>query len=122
MSAGHDKVSRGETQLFRIGWMGDYPDAENFLQLFYGPNQSPGPNRSNYRNPAFDALYREALAADTPGRLSRYRDMQEIIRQDCPWIFIHFARAYSLSHRHVIDFQPHDFPYGMEKYLRHARG
>ena len=114
------KVSQRQSQLFRIGWVGDYPDAENFLQLFYGPNLSPGPNRCNYRNADFDARYREALAAtDEVERLRLYRELQDIIREDCPWIFIHFGRAYSLNHDRVVNFQPHDFPYGMEKYLRH---
>jgi ABC-type transport system substrate-binding protein len=115
------KVAQRRSQLFRIGWVGDYPDAENFLQLFYGPNQSPGPNRCNYQNPAYDALYRRALAATTAEeRLRLYGELQEIIREECPWIFVSFARAYSLHHRHVIGYCPHDFPYGMEKYLRHA--
>lgn len=114
------KVAQRRSQLFRIGWVGDYPDAENFLQLFYGPNQSPGPNRSNYRHAAYDACYRQALAAAQPEeRLRLMREMQAIIREDCPWIFIHFARAYSLVHRRVHHYRPHDFPYGMEKYLRH---
>jgi ABC-type transport system substrate-binding protein len=114
-----ERVSRRETQMFRIGWVGDYPDALNFLQLFYGPNQTPGPNRCNFRDPAFDALYDEAVR--TPGeaeRLDLYRRMQAIIREACPWIFIHFPRAYSLSGPRVERYIPHDFPYGMEKYLR----
>lgn len=114
------KVAQRRSQLFRIGWVGDYPDAENFLQLFYGPNQSPGPNRCNYRNPVYDDLYRRALAAATTDeRLRLYGELQAIIREECPWIFMSFARAYSLHHRHVFGYQPHDFPYGMEKYLRH---
>jgi oligopeptide transport system substrate-binding protein len=117
------KVAQRRSQLFRIGWVGDYPDAENFLQLFYGPNQSPGPNRCNYQNPAYDALYRRALAATTTQeRLRLYGELQEIIREECPWIFVSFARAYSLHHRHVIGYCPHDFPYGMEKYLRWEAG
>lgn len=113
------KVSRRETQLFRVRWVGDYPDAENFLQLFYGPNASPGPNRCNYANPAFDELYRASLATTNPSeRLSLYGRMQEMIRDDCPWVFMHYPRSYSLSHPHVLNYQPHDFPYGMEKYLR----
>ncbi|MDD5706527.1 MAG: ABC transporter substrate-binding protein [Kiritimatiellae bacterium] len=113
------KVSQRQSQLFRIGWVGDYPDAENFLQLFYSPNASPGPNRCNFRAPAFDALYREALAAvDESERLRRYGDMQSIVRTECPWIFMHFTRAYTLRHQRVQGFRPHDFPYGMEKYLR----
>jgi len=113
------RVSRRETQMFRIGWVGDYPDALNFLQLFYGPNQSPGPNRCNFRDPAFDALYEEAeRTADEAARLELYRKMQAIIRDACPWIFIHFPRAYSLCGPRVNHYIPHDFPYGMEKHLR----
>lgn len=115
------KVAQRQSQLFRVGWVGDYPDAENFLQLFYGPNVSPGPNRCNYRNAGFDDLYRRALAAgSTEERLRLYREMQEHVRAECPWIFIHFSRSYTLRHARVLGFRPHDFPYGMEKYLRHA--
>ena len=114
-----ERVSRRETQMFRVGWVGDYPDALNFLQLFYGPNQSPGPNRCNFRDPAFDALYDEAARTpDEAARLELYRRMQAIIRDACPWIFIHFPRAYSLTGPRVDHYLPHDFPYGMEKYLR----
>ncbi len=113
------RISRRETQMFRIGWVGDYPDALNFLQLFYGPNQSPGPNRCNFRDPAFDALYDEAArTTDEAARLELYRRMQAIIREACPWIFVHFPRAYSLCGPRVGNYLPHDFPYGMEKHLR----
>ncbi len=113
------KVSERRSQLFRIGWVGDYPDAENFLQLFYGPNASPGPNRCNYSNPQFDALYREAMAAPEARRLELYGKMQEIVKDDCPWIFISHSTAVSLCGPAVKGYKPHDFPYGMEKYLRH---
>ena len=43
--------------MFLIGWVADWPDAMNFLQLFYSKNGSPGPNRVNYADPAYDALY-----------------------------------------------------------------
>ena len=71
-------------------------------------------------NPVYDDLYRQALAAAaTDERLRLYGELQAIIREECPWIFMSFARAYSLHHRHVAGYRPHDFPYGMEKYLRH---
>ena len=115
------KVSKKETQMFRLGWVGDYPDAENFLQLFYGGNISPGPNHSNYVNPAFDRLYEQSCATpDEPARLKLYRQMQSIVREDCPWLFMHFPRAYSLHPDRLHNYRPHDFPYGMEKYLRIA--
>lgn len=113
------KVSRKETQMFRLGWVADYPDAENFLKLFCSSNVSPGPNHSNYVNPAFDRLYEQACAEpDDRTRLQLYRQMQAIVREDCPWLFLHFPRAYSIHPDRLHNYLPHDFPYGMEKYLR----
>ena len=113
------KVSQRRSQLFRIAWVGDYPDAENFLQLFYGPNASPGPNRCNYANPEFDRLFREAMAAtDEARRLELYGKLQAIVREDSPWIFMSFATSASLHHDSLLKYRPHDFPYGMEKHFR----
>lgn len=114
------KVSQRRSQMFRIGWVGDYPDAENFLQLFYSPNASPGPNRCNYSNPAFDELYRRAMATpDEVERLRLYGEMQRMLQEDPPWIFMSFSKAASLSNAGLERYFLHDFPYGMEKHLRH---
>jgi ABC-type transport system substrate-binding protein len=113
------RVSNRQSQMFRIGWVGDYPDAENFLQLFYGKNVSPGPNRSNYMNAAFDRLYETACATiDETERNLIWGQAQELIREDCPWIFLHFQKVYSLCHARVLNYMPSDFPHGSEKYLR----
>ena len=115
-----NKISQRRSQMFRIAWVGDYPDAENFLQLFYGPNASPGPNRCNYSNPEFDRLYRQAVSTPDPKeRLALYDQLQAIIQEDCPWIFISYATAASLYRADLLRYLPHDFPYGMEKHLRH---
>ena len=116
------RVSGRQSQMFRIGWVGDYPDAENFLQLFYGKNVSPGPNRTNYVNPAFDRLYEAACAATDEAERNRYwAQAQELVREECPWVFLHFQKAYSLCQARVRNYVPSDFPYGSEKYLRTSR-
>ena len=113
------KIAKREAQMFQIGWIADYPDAENFLQLFYGPNASPSCNRTNYANPAFDALYEAAArTVDADERLRLYREMQAIVREDCPWVFLFHRRETLLVHDRVRNFRPHDFPYGMEKHYR----
>ncbi|MDD4018951.1 MAG: peptide ABC transporter substrate-binding protein, partial [Kiritimatiellae bacterium] len=113
------RVSSRQSQMFRVGWVGDYPDAENFLQLFYSKNVSPGPNRVNYVNPAFDRLYEAACGtADAAGRNLYWAQAQEMIREDCPWIFLSFPKAFSLCNKGVLNYVPSDFPYGTEKYLR----
>lgn len=99
-------VNEGRVQLYRMAWVADYPDAQNFLQLFYGPNESPGVNHSNYRNPEYDAAY----------EIGDYARCQEILREDCPWIITHHGKTSSLVGPRVGNFLPSDFPYGNEQY------
>ena len=111
-------VNDGQASLFLLGWVGDYPDAENFLQLFHSKNVSPGANHSNYVNLEFDRLYDAAMAAKTPAeRDELWRKAQEIVREDCPWVFLNFPKAYSLAWDRLRNYIPTDFPYGTEKHL-----
>ena len=114
-----DAVNKGKTTLFMLGWVGDYPDAESFLQLFLSKNCSPGANHGNYRNPEFDKCYEEAMAADTPEvRRAAWARAQEIVREDCPWIYLHYLKAYTILWDHVGNYRLTDFPYGAERYFR----
>lgn len=111
-------VNEGRVQMYMMGWVGDYPDAENFLQLFYSKNASPGPNHSCYSNHVFDAEFDAAMAAtDEAERCRHWRECQRIVRDDCPWIFTHFPKSYSLVRPSVGNYIPSAFPYGSEKYL-----
>lgn len=118
-SAFFRKLERRQAQMFRVGWVADYPDAENFLQLFYSPNASPGPNRANYHNPDFDRLYETVRTMpDSPQRTAIYEQMSAIVEEDCPWVFLHYPLDHVLQQPWVMDYRPHAFPYGMEKYYR----
>ncbi|MBO5941630.1 MAG: hypothetical protein J6R18_10595 [Kiritimatiellae bacterium] len=101
-------VNEGRTQMHNLGWIGDYPDPENFLQLFHSKNVSPGANHSYYVNPEFDKAY-DAMD---------WGKAQEIIREDCPWIFLYSPKTYSLMWNRVENYIPTDFAYGIEKHLR----
>jgi len=117
-----EAVGERRTQMFRMGWVGDYPDAQNFLQLFYSPNASPGVNRSNYSNPEFDRVYDAAMAApDAESRNAEWAKAQEMVREDCPWIFLAFRRNFTLMRPGVGNYHPTDFNYGIEKYLVNDR-
>ncbi len=112
-----DAVNEGRVQMFRMGWVGDYPDAQNFLQLFYSKNARPGPNRAAYSNPEFDRAYDAALAAKTAEERNRcWERCQEIVVEDCPWVFTHVNKSYSLVRPTVGNYVSTDFPYGVEKY------
>ncbi len=112
-------VNEGRVQMYMMGWVGDYPDAENFLQLFYSKNASPGPNHSNYANPAFDAAFDAAMAcADAATRNGHWRRCQEILIEDCPWIYTHIPKSHTLVRPGVRNYVPGNFPYGQERHFK----
>jgi ABC-type transport system substrate-binding protein len=47
-----------------------------------------------------------------------WKKAQEIIREDCPWIFLYSPKTYSLMWNRVENYVPTDFAYGIEKHLR----
>ncbi|HET6565051.1 MAG TPA: ABC transporter substrate-binding protein [Xanthomonadales bacterium] len=73
-----------EVMLVTTAWTMDYPDSENTMQLYFGPNASPGANNANYRNPEYDRLYREAaVMPESPARTALYRKMSQMVIDDC---------------------------------------
>ena len=91
--------------LITAGWGLDYPDAENTLQLFYGPNKAPGSNSSNYNNPDYDALYEQAsVMRPSPERTAIYRRMNQMLIDDCVAITGLSRTSISVWHRDVLMF------------------
>ena len=79
--------SNRDVMLITSSWTMDYPDAENTMQLYYGPNGSPGSNSSNYNNDEFNALYRKsAVMLPSPERTELYRRMNQLVIDDCATI------------------------------------
>ena len=112
-------LNESRAQLFRIGWVGDYPDAENYMQLFHSRNVSPGVNHANYVNPDFDREYDAAMAASTEDARNRHwARCQEIVCEDCPWIFMHYPKSHSIVRARVGNYIPGAFPYGNEEFYK----
>ena len=111
------KLRKGKFQLFRLSWIGDYPDAENFLQLFYSKNAGSC-NRAFYQDAKFDRMFEEIIPmADSPERTRKYKEMVKYLSGRCPWIFESFAISYQLNHDWLENFVPHDFAFSRWKYL-----
>ena len=114
-----DALKTRSRQIFSLGWIADYPDPQNFLLLFYGPNRSPGPNACNYQNPRFDRLYREAVTLpEMSERIPLYREMEDIVIEDCPWLLTTYRVVYALHYRWLKNYKPNDFAAGTLKYQR----
>jgi ABC-type transport system substrate-binding protein len=106
-----DKMLRGTSQIFSWGWNADYPDPENFLFLLYGPNgkvETKGENAANFQHDEFDRLF--VIMKDLPNGPERQRvidRMVEILREESPWLFGFYPKAYSLHHAWYGNAKPH---------------
>lgn len=115
------KIERKQQQMFRLGWVADYPDAENFLQLFSTASISPGPNHCNYSNPAFDRLFERArVMQDSPERTELYKQLARMVNDDAVWITLTYPLAFGLQRDWFQNFKPHDFPYPNVKFYKTA--
>ena len=115
------KMASGQIQLFYLSWAGDYPDAENFLQLFYGPNANSC-NRACYRDPVFDAMFKKIIPMpDSEERTRLYRAMSDYISQKTPWIFDGIPVDFQLTHAELENFAPYSFNFNYHKYLNKKR-
>jgi len=96
-----EKMSKGESDFFRASWIGDYPDAETFLTVFYGGNPAP-PNYTRFKNQNFDKLYNLALIeTDDEKRHAFYRDMDKEIINNAPIIPLFYDEVVRFSQPYV---------------------
>ena len=81
------KVDEKSAQMFTFAWGSDYPDGENNLALFYGPNEAPGANHFNYKNAEFDKLYEQIVTMQPSAERTKIIErMQDILMEDCPYV------------------------------------
>jgi ABC-type transport system substrate-binding protein len=117
-----EKIRKGATQIFRLGWNADYPDPENFLFLLHGPQsraKSQGENAANYANPEYDALFEQMKnMSNTPERQRIIDRMVDIVRRDAPWIWGVHPKDYSLRHSWIANDKPNNMARNNIKYLR----
>ncbi|GAA5233734.1 peptide ABC transporter substrate-binding protein [Verticiella sediminum] len=105
-----EKMINGVAQIFMWGWLADYPDAENFLFLLYGPHAKAGQdgeNAANYRNPEFDALFdRMKYLDDGPQKEEIIHRMTAIVQRDAPWMFGYYPASGGAYHQWVGNAKP----------------
>ncbi len=101
-----EQTARGQALFFRGSWIADYPDAENFLGVFYGGNPAP-PNYTRYRNAQYDAWYLEALATTNDSlRTALYRKMDQLMIRDAPVVPLWYDMAIHLVQPRIRGFYP----------------
>jgi oligopeptide transport system substrate-binding protein len=102
-----EMLSKGDAPFFRHSWIADYPDAENYLALFYSPNHSPGgPNFTRFTNHEFDRLYQKSIAiVEDSLRYEYYRKMDKIIIDEAPAVLLYYDQFIRFLPHHVREMQ-----------------
>ena len=99
-----EQTSKSQALFFRGSWIADYPDAENYLGVFYSKNPAP-PNYTRYNNPAFDLLYEKALAEKNDSlRWKIYQQADRLMMQDAPVVPLWYDMVLRLVHPYVTGF------------------
>ncbi|HWH40043.1 MAG TPA: ABC transporter substrate-binding protein [Usitatibacter sp.] len=107
----------GRVQSFTYGWIADYPDGENFLQLFWSKSIG-GANYSLFSLPEYDALYEKVkVMPDSPERTELYRRMVRILWVYAPWRVNSLMRNAILIHPWVIGYKKHPFAHEPWRYV-----
>ena len=98
--------SKGELPLFRASWIADYPDAENYLSLFYSKFKTPnGSNYTHFSNAVFDKLYEQAIATvDNKKRYKLYQKMDSIVIANAPVVNLYYDEVTMFSQKNVKGF------------------
>jgi ABC-type transport system substrate-binding protein len=101
-----DMTAGSRAPFFRGSWIADYPDAENYLSVFYSKNPAP-PNYTRYSNPAFDALFEKALnETDDAARYALYRRADSMVMEDAPVVPLWYDMSIHLVQPNISHFQP----------------
>lgn len=107
----------GKFQMSGLAWIADYPDAQNFLQLLYGPNTDIS-NDSRFKLAAYDKLYLAALKTpDSPERNRLYREMSRLAVAYAPWRFSVHRQFTHFINPWVKGYKKHPILYTSFKYL-----
>ena len=101
-------IREGTPDMYYRSWYADYPDAENYLSLYYSKNFTPnGPNYTHFKNEAFDALYEASfLETDDEKRKDLYAKMDSIIVAEAPVVTLYYDQVVQFARKDVKGLKP----------------
>ena len=101
-----EETAQSEALFFRGSWIADYPDAENYLSVFYSKNPAP-PNYTRYNDPGFDRMYEQALRESSDSvRYELYRQMDQRVMEASPVIPLWYDEVVHLINPRVVGLTP----------------
>lgn len=111
-----EKLAKGEAPMFMIGWTGDNGDADNFIYTLLSSDAIGSNNYSRYSNKQVDSLLKKAqTVTDENQRQELYKQAQEIIHKDAPWIPLFHTKPALVGKSNIKGYQPH--PTGSDSFV-----
>ncbi len=99
-------TSNSIASFFRGSWIADYPDAENYLSVFYSKNPAP-PNYTRYKSAAFDAAFEKAITETNDSiRYKLYQQADQVMMDDAPVVPLWYDKVVRLVQPSVSGFPP----------------
>ena len=99
-------TSSSRALFFRGSWIADYPDAENYLSVFYSKNPAP-PNYTRYNNPKYDEAFEKAIRETNDSlRYALYREADKILLADAPVVPLWYDMIVRLVQPNISGFVP----------------
>ena len=95
--------AQGKLPFFRASWIADYPDAENYLSMFYSKNFCPqGPNYTHFSNIGFDRLYEKSMSTVNDSvRFQYYRQMEKIMMDEAPVVVLYYDQVLRFVQKNI---------------------
>ncbi|WP_397363131.1 ABC transporter substrate-binding protein [Olleya sp. R77988] len=95
--------ANGKLDFFRASWVADYPDAQNYLSLFYSGNFAPnGPNYTHFSNPEFDQWYTKAFTeTDELERIKLYTKMDSLVLKNTPIVPLYYDEVIRFTQKNI---------------------
>lgn len=88
------KRRAGEYEMARNGWVMDYNDASNMIELFVSSN---GNNDGKYNNPAFDKAMNDSKVADKTAHFAALHEAEKIVSEDYGFIPVAYYNDFWLQ-------------------------
>lgn len=99
-------TSGSQSPFFRGSWIADYPDAENYLSVFYSRNPAP-PNYTRFQNAEFDRLFEQAIREENDSiRYRLYQQADQLVMEQAPVVPLWYDKAVRLVQPGVTGFEP----------------
>jgi ABC-type transport system substrate-binding protein len=104
-------TGKRDVEFALASWLMDYPDPSNFVDVKFHSRMIAEENSNNdafYSNPKLDAMLDAARRElDPDERVRRYRDIDELLHDEAPWVWNYHTKWIELRQPYVMGYHPH---------------